>query len=269
MDLDADHHHRPLGRRQLGQRLRRRLLHRAGAHRHLDRAHRRQRDLAVHHVARHLEVDRQRVQAADVDGVAHLLGGRLRVVEHGLVGGDLAEDPALALEALDLVVDEDAARALVLARAAGEHQHRRLLGVGGGDRVDHVEGAGAVGDAGHPRRRTRARRAAGREADPGLVGEGAQGDPRVLVDHLAQAQDEVAGDAEDVPHPGLDELVEQEAAERRLPRRPLDRVLVQAGTGRRSSSSAVYRRGFRRVLRRPRSGRLEARAPRLRPPRNR
>jgi hypothetical protein len=56
---------------------------------------------------------------------------------------------------------------------------------------------------------------------------------RVLVDHLAEAQDEVAGDAEDRVHPGLGQLVEDEPRERRVGGEAFDGALggVRLGSG--------------------------------------
>ena len=69
------------------------------------------------------------------------------------------------------MVQQEAAGALARAGRAGDHHHRRALGIGAGDRVDQVEGAGAVGDDRDAEAAVIARRRIGREADRRLVAE--------------------------------------------------------------------------------------------------
>ena len=120
----------------------------------------------AHHVARDLDIDRPRLLERHAEHAGDLRRRRRRVVEPRLGAGDLLIDADTACRACG---PDDAAAAPTRPSCApgraGDHHHRRLLGIGTGDGVDHVEGAGAVGhrsdaeacrESGRPhRRRTR------------------------------------------------------------------------------------------------------------------
>ena len=195
--LDVDHDHRPLGLGQPGHDLvgaggdgvgvgRRRHV---GRHRPAGHAH---------HVARQLEIDRPGL----VDGGGEHAGDLGRrgggVVEPRLGAGDLLVDAELRVERAALMVQQEARAALGPAGGAGDHDHRRLLGEGAGDRVDQVEGAGAVGDRGHADRAAEPPGGIGGEAHGRLVAQRVQRQDAALLDHLEERQREVAGDAEDL-----------------------------------------------------------------------
>jgi hypothetical protein len=141
--LDPGHQHR---RFRLGQ-ARQDLGHAGGQRLGVDRRRRFAHDRRagqIHHVARNLDVDRLRTAPA-VRQHARDVGRRARrVVEPDLVAGDFAEHPELRIQRLGLMVQQQAGARLALARSAREHHQRRLLGIGGGDRIDHVERPGAV-----------------------------------------------------------------------------------------------------------------------------
>ena len=165
------------------------------------------------HVARDLDVDRPRVLAAAPQHARD--GGRRRgrVVEPGLVAGDLLVDARLAGEGLRLVVQEEAALRLGRTRPARDHDQRRLLGVGPGDRVDHVERARPVGDGRDAELLAVAAGGVGREADGGLVAERVERQRAVVLDDPEERQREVAGDAEDLLGPVVLQRLEQGLAE--------------------------------------------------------
>ena len=94
------------------------------------------------------------------------------------------------------MVKQQAAACLALARCARDHDHRRLLGECGRDRVHHVERAGAVGDRGDAEAAMRARSGVSGEADGRLVAERVQRQPAGFLDLGEQREREVAGDAE-------------------------------------------------------------------------
>ena len=154
-------------------------------------------DLRVDHVARQLEVDRARLAARLAQHARDLARRARRVVEHGLGAGHFAHDQELAVQALDLVVQPEAHAPFGRAGSARDHRHGRLLGVGGGDRVDHVERTRAVGDRGDAERAAVARRGVGGEADRRLVAERVQRQDARALDFAEERQREVARDAED------------------------------------------------------------------------
>ena len=162
-----------------------------------------------HLVARQLEVHGLRVaprrgqHARD----AGARGGR--VVEARLVARHLAEHLELGVERLGLVVQQQPRAALVGAGRARDHDHRRLLREGRGDRVHEVEGPGAVGDGGHRGRAAHARRRVRGEAHRRLVGQRVEGQPPVRDDRVEERQREVAGDAEDLAGPRAFQRAEQ------------------------------------------------------------
>ncbi len=105
------------------------------------------RDLAFDHVPVNLEVARLLIQP---DGADHLvdLGGRAQRIVDELGGaGDFPVDVELGLDLSRLMVDQHAELAFFLSRAAADDENRHALGKRGGDRVDHVVTAGAVGYA--------------------------------------------------------------------------------------------------------------------------
>ena len=195
--LDAEHQHRFVGGGEGGQDLararldglavdRRCLVGRHGVDRNTD------------HVARQLQIDR----AGEVPGGTQDPGdlGRcgVGIVEDRLGAGHLLIDPVLGPEMLDLVVQVQPDRPLRRAGRARDHDHRRLLGIGLGHRVDHVQPAGTIGDRRHPQGRMEPRGGIGGKADAGLVAQRVQRqDPRAF-DLLEEGQGEVTGNAEDL-----------------------------------------------------------------------
>ena len=171
--LDIDQQHRPLGRRKprhdLGSAGRDRLG--VGSRRIEDR-HRCHLDR--HHVARDLDIDRPCLVQSRAQDPGHLEGSRRRIVEPGLGAGDLGIDAGLGVERAPLVVEEQARAAFASARCPGDHDHRRLLGIGTGDAVDEVEGPGPVSHRRHPEPAVEARRRIGREPHRRLVRERVQ-----------------------------------------------------------------------------------------------
>ena len=176
------------------------------------------------HVARDLEIHGPLGLQRHVDRAADVRGRRARIVQDGAVFGDLAVDVELGLERLHLVVHVQAGALLRAAGAAGQDDQRRFLRVGARDGVHHVQPAGAVGHAAHAQPTGHARRAVGRKPDGRLVAEPHQREAAVALEGLEQVQREIAGDAVDVPHTTVPELVEE--------------VLVQChGDGKTSASS--------------------------------
>jgi len=115
--FDADHHYRP---RRAPQSLH--DLVRAGrdgfrVESRLGQALHRRAGLEDH-VARQFEIHGTRLRQAGMQHAGDLARRARRVVQRRLVAGDLAIDRELRIEALDLVVQQQAAAALALARRA-------------------------------------------------------------------------------------------------------------------------------------------------------
>ncbi len=73
------------------------------------------------------------------------------------------------------MVNEQAAGPLGARWCPGEHDHRGAFGIGPGDGVDQVEGAGPVGDGGDAQAAVEANRGVGGEPDRRLVAERVEG----------------------------------------------------------------------------------------------
>ena len=131
--------------------------------------------LGTHHVPGQFDVDRPRPLAATAQYAGDIGGRPGRIVEHRLVAGDLGVDTELGVQRLALVMEEQTAARLRRAGGGGNHHQRAFLGIGPGHRVDHVEGAGAIGDGGNPEGTVEARRGVRREADGGFVADRVQG----------------------------------------------------------------------------------------------
>ena len=87
-----------------------------------------------HHVARQLDIDRQRTLARAAQHAGDVLRRGRRIGQHRLIAGDLAEHRKLGVDRARLMMQQEAARALARARRAGDHHDRRALGIGAGDR---------------------------------------------------------------------------------------------------------------------------------------
>lgn len=102
-----------------------------------------------------------------LDHFVDLFGGPVRIVDDLRRAGQLFIDVELRFDLFGLMMDENAELSFFLSRSAGDDQDRDLLGEGAGDRIDHVEPAGAVGDADDAELSGAPRVAVGGEADPG------------------------------------------------------------------------------------------------------
>ncbi|OIQ74719.1 hypothetical protein GALL_436210 [mine drainage metagenome] len=148
------------------------------------------------HVARHFEVDRARFAQCTVEHPCDLLRRATHIVEPRLVCGQLGHHPPLRIERLHLVVQQQPAGGLVRGRRARQHDQRHAFGVGAGQRVDQVEGAGAVSHRGHAQPAAQPRRGVGGEADRRFVRQRVQRQDAGAFDFTEQRQREVAGNAE-------------------------------------------------------------------------
>ena len=150
----------------------------------------------LRHVPRDFEIDRPRMAQRGVEHARDLRGRLARVVQPGLVHGELLEHAPLRIQRLHLVVQLVAARGFVRGRRARQHDQRHPLGVGAGHGVHEVEGAGAIGDRGHAEAAAHARGRVGREADRRFVRKRVERQDPAALDFAEQGQGEVAGDAE-------------------------------------------------------------------------
>ena len=178
------------------------------------RQHRHRLDLGVHHVAGKLDIDRQRLLKRAAQHARDIGMRRGGIGQHGLVAGKFLEDRELAVDGARLMMQQEAAGALARARRAGDHHHRRALGIGAGDRIDQVEGAGAIGDHGNAEAAVIAHGGIGGEADRRLMAEGELRQDAGLFDHLVERQHEIARDAEDLPRAVILQALEQRGGER-------------------------------------------------------
>ena len=197
LELDPRHQHRrPGGGESLedfpGARRQRLLVD--GRRRHF--GHRRAGD--CRHIARDLDIDRQRQAERGIEHPGDFAGRGRGVVEPGAGAGDVAVDLHLAVQRLALMVQQQTAPQLVGAGRAGDHHQRALFRIGAVDRVDQIERAGAIGDRGDPQGLADPRRRIRREADPRLVAQGVQRQDARLLDHLEKRQRKIAGNAENM-----------------------------------------------------------------------
>ena len=92
----------------------------------------------------------------------------------------------------------------------GDDDERRFLGVGARDRVEKIEAAGAVRHDADAEAIGDARGAVGGESDGRLVAECDELEPAVLRKSLVQVEDEVSGNAENVPYALRVDFVEED-----------------------------------------------------------
>ncbi len=167
-----------------------------------------------HHVARQLDIDRERALARAAQHAGDLLRRGCRIGEDRLIAGDLLEHGKLGVDRARLVMQQQAAGAFARPRRAGDDDDRRALGIGAGDRVDEVEGACAIGDDGDAQARMIARRGVGGEADRRLVAQGEPGKNAALFHLLEKGEHEVAGNAEQFARPMRLQAMQQGGGER-------------------------------------------------------
>ena len=146
--FDTRHQHRPLGGREarqdfIGTCVQRLIID----HRLTQRDDRLAR--LGHHVARQLDIHRARLTQATGQYARNLGRGGTCIRQAGLVAGNFLVDGELRIERLRLVMQQQAGTRFALARRAGDDHHGRLLRVGAGHRVDHVERTRAVSHGSH------------------------------------------------------------------------------------------------------------------------
>ncbi len=126
-----------------------------------------------------------------------------------MVEGDLAIDAKLGIERLCLVVDEKAASPLAHPRRAGDDDERNALGIRRRDRVDQVEGTGAVGDGGDAQSAVDARGGVRRKAHRRLMAQAIKGQHPRFLDDLEKGQREIPGNAENLARAACLQRVEK------------------------------------------------------------
>ena len=120
-----------------------------------------------------------------------------RIGQHRLIAGDFPEYRELGIDIARLMMKQQPALAFARAGSARDHHHRRALGIGARDRIDEIEGAGAIGHDRNADAAVKARRRIRRETHRRLVAQfEMRQDPRSL-DRLVERQHEIAGNAED------------------------------------------------------------------------
>src|SRR5688572_18226680 len=105
------------------------------------------RDLTFDHVSVNLEVARLLIQPDGADHLVDVSGSAQRIVDELGGAGDFPVDVELGLDLSRLMVDQHAELAFFLSRATADDENRHALGKRGGDRVDHVVTARAIGYA--------------------------------------------------------------------------------------------------------------------------
>ena len=136
-----------------------------------------------------------------------------RVVEHGAELRHFLINLELGIVRLYFVMDLHALALFRLPGTSADHDERRLLGIGACDRVEQIEAAGPVRDDADAESVRYAGGAVGGEADGGLMAERDQLKSTVLGERFVQIENEVSGDAEDVPHTLGVDLIEQNLVE--------------------------------------------------------
>ncbi len=149
-------------------------------------------------IARQFEIDRPLVAHRRVEHAIDLGESGVGIFERGAGHGDLVEDALLRIEVAHLVVEQGILVALVQARRAADHHHRRFFRKGAGDRIHHFQAAHAVSDADHAEP-IHPRIAIRREPRALLVA----GHDRLhvaLQKLVVKAEHVIAGNAEHMPH---------------------------------------------------------------------
>ena len=113
------------------------------------------------------------------------------------------------------MVHHEARGALARARRAGNDDDRRAFGIGAGNRVDQVEGAGPEGDDGDAESALITCRRIGRETDAGLMAQRVMRKNAALLDDLEERQHEIAGNPENFAGAVVLEALQQRGGERR------------------------------------------------------
>ncbi len=122
----------------------------------------------------------------------------LRIVKYALRDGHFAEHPHLRAEVAHAMVEQGVVGRFADTRRTAYHHHRRALGIGAGNRIDEIEGAGAIGRNRNAEATMDARRRIRREAHGRLVAQLEMRQDLRILDHLVERQHEIAGDAEDL-----------------------------------------------------------------------
>ena len=167
------------------------------------------------HVARQFDVARPAVANHGRQHAVDLAQGRVRIVQLGLGAADAAKHLGLRVKVLHAMVQQRIVEPLAHAGRAADDHHRRLLGIGPGDRVAQAQPAHAIGDADRP---DAVEAGVGVGGEPGAVlPRAADQVDRALLQHRVERQHVVAGDAENVADAEILEPADQVVADRHAP----------------------------------------------------
>ncbi len=117
---------------------------------------RRMSDGHIDNVVRDLDVAGAALSLHGADDADDLVGGGLRIEQHGRGAGHFIINALLRVEGADLVMKERIVLAVAGRGSAGDDDHAALFRISAGDGIEHVQPADAVGDGGQAQPWTRA-----------------------------------------------------------------------------------------------------------------
>ncbi len=217
VDFDAGVDDRLARLRNHGRRFRQRLRQRrrialvAGRHPRV-----RVRRARLDTVARQLEVDRALRRPRQVQAAVDFAKGGVRVVQRDCGDRDLREHIELGRERSHPMMEQRIASPFIDAGGAADDDHRRLLRIGTGHRVDEAQATHAVGDTDRPDALD-ARIGVRRVARVELIGSADHTDGTVF-EQPVEAEHEIARDTEDVGEAHRLQACDQVLADGRLAR---------------------------------------------------
>ena len=184
---------------------------------HLDGREQLYQSLVLHGLGRHLDLDRARAAAPQLDHRLAHRGWHVGHLEHA--PAPLGHRPDALLLVVHLVQEPDVLADAVARDLARDHQHRRRRGVRGAEARHRVQQAGAGHHQRGAERAARARVAVGHEAGGLLVARVDEADARLVPQRGHDPVELDTGQAEDHPHAFLVEGPHQRFAARHRCRR--------------------------------------------------
>ena len=174
-------------------------------------------DRPIHHVVRHLDIDRPLMPQARLHATDDFLGRALLVQQDRGGNGHFVIHPPLRVERLYLVMQQRIFLPILSAWRPADDHHRRFLRVRAGNRIHDVQPADAIGHADQPNAVDPAVRIGG---EPGarLVAHRDRLNFRA-IEPRERRQREISRHAEAVTNPVAMKIVEQKLAQRHISRK--------------------------------------------------
>ncbi len=177
--------------------------------------HFRHRDRLVDQIAVNLEIAWPVLGHDGAHEFVHLICSALEASDAARIARYFLENPKLTLNVLGLVM-HTGEFLLGFAGSARHHQQGDLLGVGTGDRVDHVVPTRTVGHAEYAELAGAARISIRCKPHGGLVGEGDDLEPALATEAVEKAKDQIPGQTKKMGNPGALEIRDEKVPEGHL-----------------------------------------------------